>query len=202
MLCCTVTCTEQEGLETVRLQVQVSQSHHQVQPAVSAFFPSMTHKLADIAQRDVTSMEIAIMTAIWGPNRSCRAQELVFALLLPSHRVAPSMVVPYKQMCWLAHLARTQGTAQVVAQAIWDETELPKAIGPFSRALQEFRRLDWRPVPEWWQWSLHLTRGRQSILCTRTRSMWSTSSGSRSGGISSKRWKRGDRTPLAAWERG
>ena len=37
------------------------------------------------------------MTAIWGPSRPCRAKEVVFALLLPGHRVAPSMVVPYKR---------------------------------------------------------------------------------------------------------
>ena len=68
-------------------------------------------ELADIAPRDVSSMETAIMTAIWGPSRPCRAKELVFALLMAGHRVAPSVVVPYKRMWWLAHLARTQGTA-------------------------------------------------------------------------------------------
>ena len=62
-------------------------------------------ELADVAPRDVSSLESAIMTAIWGPSRPCRAKEVVFALLLPGHRVAPSMVVPYKRMCWLAHSA-------------------------------------------------------------------------------------------------
>ena len=67
--------------------------------------------MADIAQKDVSSMEAAIMTAIWGPSRPCRAKEFVFTLPVPGHRVAPSMVVPYKRMCWLAHLASTQGTS-------------------------------------------------------------------------------------------
>ena len=73
-------------------------------------------ELADVAPRDVSSLESAIMTAIWGPSRPCRAKEVVFALLLPGHRVAPSMVVPYKRMCWLAHIARVPGTAQTVTQ--------------------------------------------------------------------------------------
>ena len=65
-------------------------------------------KLADIVQRDVTNTETTIMRAVWGPERPCRATEVMFALLLPGHRVAPSMVVPYKG---------TQGTAHAVAQA-------------------------------------------------------------------------------------
>ena len=31
-------------------------------------------ELADVAPRDVNSLELAIMTAIWGPSRPCRAQ--------------------------------------------------------------------------------------------------------------------------------
>ena len=63
-------------------------------------------ELADIAQRNVSCMEAAIMTAISGPNRPCRAKGLVFMLLMRG-RVAPSMIVPYKRMWWLAQLART-----------------------------------------------------------------------------------------------
>ena len=95
-------------------------------------------ELADIAQRDIHGLESAIMTVIWGPSR---AKELVFALLLPGHRVAPSMVMPYKRMCWLAQIARSPSTAQTVAQAIWEHTERPKATRPLGRALYEFRRL-------------------------------------------------------------
>ena len=112
---------------------------------------------ADVAPGDVNSLESAIMTAIWGPSRPCRAKEVVFALLLPGHRVAPSMVVPYKRMCWLAQIARTPGTAQTVAQAIWEQTEKPKGTGPLGRALQEFRCLGWRTLRGWWSWSMPRT---------------------------------------------
>ena len=39
-----------------------------------------------------------------------------------------------------------------MAQAIWQETELPRAMGPFGRAVQEFRKLGWRTTRGWWQW--------------------------------------------------
>ena len=71
-------------------------------------------ELADISLRHVSSLETAIMIVIWGPSRRCKAKELVFALLLPGHRVAPSMVVPYKRFCWLAQIAHTPGTTQTV----------------------------------------------------------------------------------------
>ena len=59
-------------------------------------------ELADISQRDVNRLEAAIMIAIWGSRRLCRAKEVVFALLLPRHRVPPSMSVLYRRMCSLA----------------------------------------------------------------------------------------------------
>ena len=114
-------------------------------------------ELADVAPRDVSTLESAIMTAMWGPNRPCRAKEVVFALLLPWHRVAPSMVVPYKRMCWLAHIARVPGTAQTVTQAIGEHTEEPKGTGPLGRALQEFRRLGWRNQRGWSSWTMPRT---------------------------------------------
>ena len=66
---------------------------------------------------------------------------MVFALLLLGHRVAPSMTVPYKRMCWLVQIARSPGTAQTVTQAIWERTATPQARGPLGRALWEFRKL-------------------------------------------------------------
>ena len=72
-------------------------------------------------------------------------------------KVAPSMVIPYRRMCWLAQLARSPGTAQTVAQAIWERTQSPKAIDPLGRALQEFRHLGWRSLRGCWQWSLPRT---------------------------------------------
>ena len=66
---------------------------------------------ADISRMDASSLESSIMGAILGPSRPCRAKEIIFSLLLPRHRVAPSMVIPYRGMCWLAQLARNPGTA-------------------------------------------------------------------------------------------
>ena len=111
-------------------------------------------ELADISQRDASSLESAIMGAIWGPSRPCRAKEIVSTLLLLGQRVAPSMVIPYRRMCWLAHLACSPGTAQTVAEAIWEGTQSPKPTSPLKRALHEFRRLGWRSMRGWWQWSL------------------------------------------------
>ena len=111
-------------------------------------------ELADISLRDISSLETAIMIAMWGPSRPCTAKELVFALLLPGHRVLPSMVVPYKRMCWLAQIARTPGTAQIVTQAIWERTTTPKAAGPLGQALWEFRKLGWQCQGGWWQWAM------------------------------------------------
>ena len=114
-------------------------------------------ELADVSQKDLNSMETAIMTAIWGPSRPCRAKEIVFALLVPGHRVAPSMVIPYKRMCWLAQMARSPGTAQTVAQALWEHTTKPRTTGPFGRALNEFRKLGWTSLQGWWQWRVPRT---------------------------------------------
>ena len=38
-----------------------------------------------------------------------------------------------------------------MAQAIWEETELPRATGPSGRAMQEFRKLGWCTTRGWWQ---------------------------------------------------
>ena len=111
-------------------------------------------ELADISWRDASSLESAIMGGIWGPSRPCSAKEIVFTLLLPGHRVAPSVVIPYRRICWLAHLARNPGTAQTVARAICEGTQSRKPTRPLGRALQEFRRLGWRSMRGWWQWSL------------------------------------------------
>ena len=56
-------------------------------------------ELSVISLCDISGLETAIMTAIWGPSRPCRAKEVVFALSLPGHQVAPSMAIPYKRMC-------------------------------------------------------------------------------------------------------
>ena len=57
-------------------------------------------------------------------------------------------------MSSLALLARSPGTAQTVAQAIWEGTQSQKPTGPLGRALHEFRRFGWHSMRGWRQWSL------------------------------------------------
>ena len=155
-------------------------------------------ELADISWRDTSNLESAIMGAIWGPSRPYRTKEIVFAVLLPGHRVAPSVVIPYRRMCWLAHLVRNPGTARTVAQAIWEGMQSPKPTGPLGRALQEFRWLGWCNMRGWWQWSLpysatvvHLVHAPKEYVehlfreALRESQLW--------------RWRNGGRAPSGAW---
>ena len=53
------------------------------------------------------------------------------------------MIIPYKRACWLARLAKTRGTPQTIAQAVWEADPVPRATGPTGRALGELRSLGW-----------------------------------------------------------
>ena len=110
-------------------------------------------ELADISKKIAATLESTVMCAVWGPSRPCRSKEIVFALLVPGHRVAPTMVIPYRRMCWLARQARTRSTPQTIIQAIWEAVPTPKVTGPLGRALQEFRKLGWQPLMGWWKWT-------------------------------------------------
>ena len=89
--------------------------------------------------------------------------EIVFALLVPGHRVASTMVIPYRRMCQLAQQARTRGTPQTIIQAIWEAVPTPKVTGPLGRALQEFRKLGWQLLTGWWQWTYPGTHAQVSL---------------------------------------
>ena len=67
-------------------------------------------ELAEAGLKHIAGLDTAVMHALWGTSMPCRAKEIVFALLVPGHRVALSMVVPYRRICWLARMARTRGT--------------------------------------------------------------------------------------------
>ena len=110
-------------------------------------------ELVDISKKTAAALESTVMYALWGPSRPCRSKEVVFALLVPGHRVAPTMVIPYRRMCWLARQARTRGMPQTIIQAIWEAVPTPKVTGPLGRALQEFRKLGWQPQTRWWKWT-------------------------------------------------
>ena len=110
-------------------------------------------ELADISKRTAAALESTVMYALWGPSRPCRSKEIVFALLVPGHRVAPTMVIPYRRMCWLARQARTRSTPQTIIQAIWEAVSTLKVTGPLGQALQEFRKLGWQLLMGWWKWT-------------------------------------------------
>ena len=88
-------------------------------------------ELADISKKTAAALESTVMYALWGPGKTCWSKEIVFALLVPGHRVAPTMVIPYRRMCWLARQARTRGTPQTIIQAVWEAVPMPKVTGPF-----------------------------------------------------------------------
>ena len=103
-------------------------------------------ELADISKKTAAALESTVMYALWGPSRPCRSKETVFALLLPGHRVAPTMVIPYRRMYSLARQPRTTSTPQTIIQAIWEAVPSPKVTGPLRGALQGFRKLGWQPL--------------------------------------------------------
>ena len=109
--------------------------------------------LADISKKTVGALESTVMYALWGPVRPCRSKQIVFALVVPGHRVAPTMVIPYRRMCWLARQVRTRSKPQTIIQAIWEAVPMPKVTGPLGRAPQEFRKLGWQPLMGWWKWT-------------------------------------------------
>ena len=110
-------------------------------------------ELAEAGLKHIVGMDTAVMHALWGTSRPCRAKEIVFALLVPGHRVAPSMMVPYRRICWLARMARTRGTPQTIAQAVWEHRMTNSVQGPMGQALKELSRLGWQATCGWWQWT-------------------------------------------------
>ena len=110
-------------------------------------------ELAEANLKHIAGLETAVMHTLWGTSRPCWAKEIVFALLVPGHRVAPSMVVPYRRICWLARMARTRGTLQTIAQAVWEHRTTKKIQGPMGRAPKELSRLGGQATCGWWQWT-------------------------------------------------
>ena len=108
-------------------------------------------ELVDVTMKRAMGLAAAVLHMLRGPTRPCRAKEIVFALVVPGHRVAPTMLIPYKRACWLASLARTRGTPQSIAQAVWETDPMPKQTGLMGRPLGELRKLGWLPVQRWWQ---------------------------------------------------
>ena len=133
-------------------------------------------ELADVGSRDVARLELAAVRALWGPTRTSRAKEVLWAVLVPGHRVSPMWRLQYSRVLWLARQARTPGAGQVLVQAILEETDRPPDTGPVGRALQSVRQLRWEAVHGWWVWrvpgqreQLHLVSGDWGEVCHRVR---------------------------------
>ena len=133
-------------------------------------------ELADVGSRDVARLELAAVRALWGPTRTSRAKEVLWAVLVPGHRVSPVWRLQYSRVLWLARQARTPGAGQVLVQAILEETDRPPDTGPVGRALQSVRQLRWEAVHGWWVWrvpgqreQLHLVLGDWGEVCHRVR---------------------------------
>ena len=92
-------------------------------------------ELADVGSRDVAQLELAAVRALWGPMRTSRAKEVLWAVPVPGHRVLPVWRLQYSRVLWLARKARTPGAGQVLVQAILGETDRPPDTGPVGRAL-------------------------------------------------------------------
>ena len=133
-------------------------------------------ELADVGSRDVARLELAAVRALWGPTRTSRAKEVLWAVLTPGHRVSPAWRLQYSRVLWLARQARVPWAGQVLVQAIWEETDRPPDTGPVGRALQSVRQLRWEAVHGWWVWrvpgqreQLHLVLGDRGDVCHRVR---------------------------------
>ena len=110
-------------------------------------------ELANASKKTAAALESTVMYALWGPGRPCRSNEIVFTLLVPGHRVVPTMVIPYRRMCWLVRQASTRGTPPTIIQPAWEVVPVPRVASPLGRALQEFRNLGWQPLVRWWKWT-------------------------------------------------
>ena len=47
-------------------------------------------ELADVGSRDAAGLELAAVRALWGPTRTSRAKEVLWAVFVPGHRVSPA----------------------------------------------------------------------------------------------------------------
>ena len=79
---------------------------------------------------------------------------VVFIVLAPGHHISSVMHTRYELVLWMAPIARTPGTVQVLVQAIWESGRRPLTAGPFWRALHVVSLLGWQPLEGWWTWAV------------------------------------------------
>ena len=98
-------------------------------------------ELAEVGEADMRALDSLAAIALWGPTRVSRNREVLWSVLTPGHRVAPSWRAQYQRLLWLAQASATTGTVQVLVQAVLEERPKPPLTGPVGRALQDTRRL-------------------------------------------------------------
>ena len=111
-------------------------------------------ELAEVGEADMRALDSLAAIALWGPTRVSRNREVLWSVLTPGHRVAPSWRAQYQRLLWLAQASATTGTVQVLVQAVLEEHPRPPLTGPVGRALQDTRRLGWVALEGWWKWRL------------------------------------------------
>ena len=122
---------------------------------------------AEVSQKDLRSLETAVLHSLWGTSRPGRAKEIIFVLLVQGHRVSPHMKVTYDRVCWLLTVARTPRTLQVVVQLCVEARQAqvrPTTPGPVHQAFLELESLGWRQGDHWWVW--HVPGVRDAIDMT------------------------------------
>ena len=85
------------------------------------------------------ALDFLAAVALWGPTRVSRNCEVLWSVLTPGHRVAPSWRA--QRLSWLAQVAASPGTVQVLVQAVLEGHPKPPLTGPVGRVLQATRRL-------------------------------------------------------------
>ena len=63
-------------------------------------------QLANIGFRDVARLKLAAVRALREPTRTSLAKEVLWAVLVPGHRVSPMWRLHYSRVSWLARQAR------------------------------------------------------------------------------------------------
>ena len=94
-----------------------------------------TAETVPLQPKDLLPFETKVVKTIWGPSRPGRAKDIFFTLLCKGHRIAPTLVLKYHRILWLAQLCHTRGASQLIAQAIWETTKSHKGSGPYGCAM-------------------------------------------------------------------
>ena len=78
-------------------------------------------ELVEVGEADMRALDSLAAIALWGPTRVSRNREVLWSVLTPGHRVAPSWRAQYQRLLWLAQASATTGTVQLLVQAVLEE---------------------------------------------------------------------------------